>query len=196
MHRRPDWFCCFVAVAGSEDCSIICVQRFTVKSYFSFTGVVDSDGESEAVAGLVLGLRFAHSLGVLHGHLTGNNILFDSDVKIQIADFCVQRLAEQERNNGAKPDVRGFSVEDWTLKADVLAFAEIFSEIVSRDSTSQSEVPMFASEIIEGGQSAHSGITKSFCDIFETLSSEGFQIVDGVDCEEISDFVREIESLE
>jgi hypothetical protein len=102
----------------------------------------------------------------------------------------------REGNSGTRADVGGFSGEDWTSKADVLAFAEIFSEIVSRDSTSPSDVPMFVSEIIEGGQSAHFGTTKSFCAIFETLSSEGFQIVDGVDAQEVSDFVREIESSE
>jgi serine/threonine protein kinase len=101
----------------------------------------------------VLGLRFAHSLGVLHGHLTGNNILFDSDGKIQIADFCVQRLTEQEGNNGARADLGGFSGEDWTPKADVLAFAEIFSEIVSRDSTSQSTFRcLFQKSLREGNK--------------------------------------------
>jgi hypothetical protein len=29
--------------------------------------------KAKAVVGLVLGLRFVHSLGLLHGHLTGNN---------------------------------------------------------------------------------------------------------------------------
>jgi serine/threonine protein kinase len=32
--------------------------------------------KAKVVAGIVLGLRFAHSLGLLHGHLTGNNIFF------------------------------------------------------------------------------------------------------------------------
>jgi serine/threonine protein kinase len=107
--------------------------------------------KAKAVAGLVLSLWFAHSLGVLHGHLTGNNILFDLDGRIQIADFCVQCLAEQEGHSGVRSDVGGFFGGDGTPKADVLAFAEIFSEIVSRDSTSQSDGPMFVSEIIEGG---------------------------------------------
>jgi hypothetical protein len=43
--------------------------------------------KAKAIAGIVLGLRFAHSFGWLHGHLTGNSILFDSDHCIQIVDF-------------------------------------------------------------------------------------------------------------
>jgi serine/threonine protein kinase len=46
---------------------------------------------AKAVAGIVAGLRFAHSFGLLHSQLTANNILFDSDRCIQIVDFpdCV-----------------------------------------------------------------------------------------------------------
>jgi serine/threonine protein kinase len=43
--------------------------------------------KAKAIAGIVLGLRCAHSLGLIHGHLTGNSILFDSDHCIQIVDF-------------------------------------------------------------------------------------------------------------
>jgi hypothetical protein len=86
----------------------------------------------------------------------------------------------------ARSDVGGFSGGALTPKADVLAFAEIFSEIVRRDSTSRSDIHMSVSEIIEGGQSAHSGTTKSFCDLFETLSSKGFQIAVGVGSQEVS----------
>jgi serine/threonine protein kinase len=43
--------------------------------------------KAKAVAEIVLGLRFAHSFGLLHGHLTTSSILFDSDHCIQIVDF-------------------------------------------------------------------------------------------------------------
>jgi hypothetical protein len=99
---------------------------------------------------------------MLHSHLTRHNLLFDSDGKIQIADFCVHYSAEQEGNSRARADVGCFSVEDWISKADVLTFIEIVSESTGRDSTAQSDVPMFVPEIIEGGESAHSGTTKSF----------------------------------
>jgi serine/threonine protein kinase len=43
--------------------------------------------KAKAIAGIALGLRFAHSLGLLHGGLKVSNILFDADRRIQIADF-------------------------------------------------------------------------------------------------------------
>jgi serine/threonine protein kinase len=35
--------------------------------------------KAKAIAGIVLSLRFAHSLGLMHGHLNSNNIFFDSN---------------------------------------------------------------------------------------------------------------------
>jgi serine/threonine protein kinase len=57
--------------------------------------------KAKAVAGIVLGLRFAHRFGLIHDHLTGNNILFDSDHCIQIVDFnpFVLEVGESEVEN-------------------------------------------------------------------------------------------------
>jgi serine/threonine protein kinase len=38
----------------------------------------------KVVIGFVLGLRFVHSFGFLHGHLNTNNILFDQDGLVHI----------------------------------------------------------------------------------------------------------------
>jgi hypothetical protein len=35
--------------------------------------------KAKPIVGIVLGMRFAHSFGLLHGHLTANTILFDND---------------------------------------------------------------------------------------------------------------------
>jgi serine/threonine protein kinase len=48
--------------------------------------------KAKAIAGIALGLRFAHSLGLLHGGLKASNVLFDADRRIQIADFSPIRL--------------------------------------------------------------------------------------------------------
>jgi hypothetical protein len=60
--------------------------------------------KAKAIAGIVLGLRFAHSFGLLHGHLTGNNIFFDSDHCIQIVDFqaIVFEVGENESEHGTQ----------------------------------------------------------------------------------------------
>jgi hypothetical protein len=78
MHRWADWFCSSIAISGTKDDSIISHWWFSVSSCFSLIIMVNSNGESESScsACFVLGLRFAHSLGLLHDHLTQNNVLF------------------------------------------------------------------------------------------------------------------------
>jgi tRNA A-37 threonylcarbamoyl transferase component Bud32 len=72
--------------------------------------------KAKAIAGIVLGLRFAHSLGLLHGHLTMNNILFDSDHCIQIVDFKSIGFeigeSESRRESEKKHDWLAFQVKD------------------------------------------------------------------------------------
>jgi hypothetical protein len=58
--------------------------------------------KAKAVAGIVLALRFAHSLGLIHGHLNSKNICFDLDHQIEITDFCRNDLEvdESEKDTG------------------------------------------------------------------------------------------------
>jgi hypothetical protein len=58
--------------------------------------------KAEAVVGIVLALRFAHGLGLLHGGLKADNALFDGEWGIQIADFHVMR-----RDGGFSGEVEG-----------------------------------------------------------------------------------------
>jgi hypothetical protein len=77
----------------------------------------------------VLGLRFGHSLGLLHGHLTVNNVLFQEDGVIQITYFCLNRLMKPEWNSNGIIDVGGFFGEYCMPTSDVRAFTEVLSEI-------------------------------------------------------------------
>jgi serine/threonine protein kinase len=54
--------------------------------------------KAKTVAGIVLGLRFAHSLGLVHGHLTTTNIHFNFDHCIQLVDFKWIRLEVREND--------------------------------------------------------------------------------------------------
>jgi hypothetical protein len=56
------------------------------------------------------------------------------------------------------------------------------------------DVPVFVSEIIEEGLRPIAEEELSFIDIFETLKANAFQIVAGVDSDEVSAFVRRVES--
>jgi serine/threonine protein kinase len=156
--------------------------------------------KAKAVLGLVLGLRFCHSLGLLHGHLTSNNVLFDEEGTIQITDFGMKSLGDLKGNESAKIDVGGFSGESWTPKEDIRAFAGILSEIVVGASAEQSvrnpSVPSFIFEMIKRGQSADSKTSESFADILKTLKSHSFEIIEGCNIQEVSNFVSWIEGSE
>jgi hypothetical protein len=94
----------------------------------------------------------------------------------------------------------GFSEENWTPKADVEAFARILSEIVvgvsGEEGIHSPGIPSFIWKIIERGQSGDLKRVEPFHDIFETLKQNEFKIMEGVDAEQVSSFVRWIEISE
>jgi serine/threonine protein kinase len=150
--------------------------------------------KAKAVAGLVLGLRFAHSFGLIHGCLTTKNILFDLNHHIQITDF-LSNLPLSERA------ICGFSKEGWNPDTDVRGFASLLFEIIvgrpaSDEVSVPADVPMFVSDLIEAGLSGKSRRLSSFWDIFETLKRHDFEIVAGVDSADVLSFVGWVEWLE
>jgi serine/threonine protein kinase len=157
--------------------------------------------KAKAVAGIVLGLRFAHSLGLVHGHLTGNNILFDSDHCIQIVDFNPIGLEIGENESEEGTQLVGFSREGLTLESDIQAFASILFELVfghppQGETSIPTGIPDFVSIIIKSGLSARSRTRYSFNTIWEILKQNEFKIEDGVDSAEVSAFVSWVESAE
>jgi hypothetical protein len=60
---------------------------------------------------MMLGLGFAHSLGLLHGHFTTHNNLFDCDPCVQIGDF--QPILVERTPLGV------FSGNGWTLERNI-----------------------------------------------------------------------------
>jgi serine/threonine protein kinase len=163
--------------------------------------------KSKAVAGIVLGLRFAHSLGLIHGHLNSRNILFDSDDRIEITDFGVK--CEEIEANQSDGDVGAGGISDagWSRKIDIDGFMSILIEIVVGHPATQSDVsngrvilprdvPMFVLEMISADQSSDQKISESFNNIFDHLKRHNFEIQSGVDSAEVLSFVRWIEWLE
>jgi serine/threonine protein kinase len=165
--------------------------------------------KAKAVSGIVLGLRFAHSLGLLHGHLTTSNILFDSDHCIQIVDFnsnlCEvvegESEGESENENEEGTQLGGFSDERWTPEKDIQAFARILFELVvgsppEGDASIPTGIPDFVSMMIKLGLFHISGTSYSFNTILDVLKKNDFEIIDGVGSAEVSAFVSWIESTE
>jgi hypothetical protein len=118
--------------------------------------------KAKAIAGIALGLRFAHGLGPLHGRLKASNVLFDADRRIQIADFSPIRLETG--------DTEPFSGEGLSPAADVSAFASRLSEIAVGHPDAQPgaapPIPAFVSAIIEAVQPPSPTAKRSFADIF------------------------------
>jgi serine/threonine protein kinase len=156
--------------------------------------------KAKAIAGLVLGLHFAHSFGFLHGHLTGHTLFFNENGVIQITDFGLNGFGELEGQEGGKKDIGGFSGENWTPTVDMRAFTRILSEILIGASAEQgcdsSDIPSFVFEIIGNGESADLKAIKSLSDILKILKLHNFQIIEGVDIEEVWHFVKWIEKSE
>jgi hypothetical protein len=155
--------------------------------------------KAKVIVGIVLCLRFAHSLGLLHGSLNLHNILFDSDHRIQISDFGLMQLEAHGMESEAT--MKRFWGEGWTPKTDIRAFASILFEIVvgqsvKGESPILTDVPEFISSIIEADQSPQSITMQSFHDIFEILELNDFQIIECVDSAEVSAFVNWVESAE
>jgi serine/threonine protein kinase len=150
--------------------------------------------KAKAVAGIALGLRFAHGLGLLHGGLKASNVLFDADGRVQIADFSPTRLEP-------------FSGEGWSPAADLSAFASLLFEIaVGRPAIPPAgaggappvpaRVPGFVSRMIAEGQSPEPQRRLSFVGIVERLKENRFEIMAGVNSKEVSAFVAWVESAE
>jgi serine/threonine protein kinase len=90
-----------------------------------------------AFAGIVLGIEFLHSFGLIHGCLKPSNVLFDEYHRIRIADFGRSRLDPRESAaSGCRvgsefeaPEMR--SGKERTAKIDVFSFSLILFEIVA-----------------------------------------------------------------
>jgi hypothetical protein len=156
--------------------------------------------QAKAIVGFVLGLRFGHGLGLLHGHLTVNNVLLNENGVIQITYFCLNRLMKPEWNSGGMVDVGWFFGECCMPTSDVRVFAKIVSEITMGGSRVEGArrpyVPGFVVEIIERGLSSDSRRADSFVEIFEILKQNHFEIIAGVDCDGVFKFVSWVESSE
>jgi hypothetical protein len=129
-----------------------------------------------------------HGLGLIHGHLNSQSIVFDVDHRIQITNFYRNYLevAESEKLT----DV--FSDERWSPDADLRGFALILIEIIighpamlsrvlNDEEIADIDIPVFVSELMAAAQSPESRIRQSFSDIFQIFKNDNFKIMSGVD---------------
>jgi hypothetical protein len=88
-----------------------------------------------------------------------------------------------------------FSGEKWSPTADGCASAFLLVEIAISGPGGVS-VPEFVSRMIEDGRSPDPQSRRLFVDIVERLKESRFEIVAGVDSEDVSAFVARVESAE
>jgi serine/threonine protein kinase len=154
------------------------------------------------IAGIALGLRFMHSFGLLHGNLKPQNVLFNESHRIEICDLSVERVSSDNAN-----DAMGFGGDKWSPKVDIVAFASILYLVIvgspipeqaslRAEALQAPKVRAFVPSFIEEALSQSSQSKLSFFGIFRTLKQNRFHIVDGVDSDEVFDFVRSIRSFE
>jgi serine/threonine protein kinase len=145
--------------------------------------------KAKAIAGIVLGLRSPPSLGIIRGHLTPNNILFDSDHCIHIVDFTPMIMEFGSHDGEEVTQVGSLPGEGWTPKIDLQAFASIVFELLFGHSN-------FVSTMIESKLHRPSEPGYSFNVILEILKQNKFRIEDHVDSAGVSRFSSWIESAE
>jgi serine/threonine protein kinase len=172
--------------------------------------------KSKAIAGIVDGMRFAHSLGCAHGSLKPSNILFDDDHNVHITDFCSNRLRGCVNNDIEESGTCESSLSDEAFYSDMISFSSILFEIlVGRsvvtqisqsnkieayyvDSGERVVIPSFLRscviKTIEFGWSAIRSSGLPFDIIYGILQRDSFDIVEGNDVNEVLRFVSFLEA--
>jgi hypothetical protein len=140
---------------------------------------------------------------LFHGSLSSRSILFDLNHCIQITNFdpIVLEVLESETEPEESTQLGGTSGEGGRRERDIQAFALIlFQIVVGKSATGVASIPMsvpdFVVEISKLGLYRRSNKGYSFNEIFTILKQNNFRIEDGVDSEEVSAFVRWVESPE
>jgi hypothetical protein len=170
--------------------------------------------KSKAIAGIVVGMRFAHSLGCAHGSLKPSNMLINENKHAEIVDFCSNRL----QGRVMKDDEDDDEEEAEALLMDVVAFCSILCEILVGHSLVARICPYskFTIELVDHGEHvvipslipsfmrflfATRGFTPesvrdAFRDIYEALKENDFNVVEGNDVNEVLRFVSSLEASE
>jgi serine/threonine protein kinase len=166
-----------------------------------------------SIAGIVLGMKFSHSKGLIHGNLKPENILLDDDLRIRIADFGSSRISQADLTlSGAEalfymaPEVGDHHYDE---KVDVYSFGIILYEIVVGDALFSGpgnklgllvnlqngwrpkipdSVKPVSKELIEKCWSVNPKDRPGFDEIWSVFEELGFQLLPGVNSYDIDGF--------
>jgi serine/threonine protein kinase len=164
--------------------------------------------KAKAIAGIALGMQFAHQLGIVHGSLKPTNILFDENHCVHIADFGSKHFQSKlDKLIDADDDEK---VEEVFSFASIVLYILVGRDMIGHSLPFDEEenqkmnngelpvipgfVPKFIRELIEDGWSQDRSMRSSFDSIIDILKENNFNIVAGVDNSEVLEFVDLIET--
>jgi serine/threonine protein kinase len=177
---------------------------------------LDDTGIAIIVCGIILGMQFIHSKGMIHRNLQPSNILINERGFACIGDLGNSRLIDLDvtstKHIGSPiymaPEL--FEEEDCTSVVDVYSFALIVYELLVGESVFQSAIPLGAlmdmmasgirpelpaslnetvKDIIEKGWAIDPSVRYSFDEIWLRLKSINFQLTPNVNYSRIFRFI-------
>jgi serine/threonine protein kinase len=161
---------------------------------------------AKALFGIAEGMKFIHSREVMHRHLTPENILFDCEHRVRIANFGLSRSENDDallthRDCGLlyfAPEIAQDDV-DYDRKVDVYSFAIIACEVLfgrsGRAVSKLPEIPLGVysklRKILVRGRDANPDLRPSFEEICATFEENSFEVfgLDESDVRPLSDYV-------
>jgi serine/threonine protein kinase len=171
--------------------------------------------KANAIAGIALGMKFAHRQGIVHGSLNPHNILFDEDHCIHTVVFCSASLSIKSKETNEIYENEGDENLDDPKRADVFSFSSVmYDSSIDRSRFSQSLVfneegnrmtnkrefpmvrkffPRFVWKMIANGLSESRYERYSFEKIVETMKKRCFLFTEGVDVSETLELVVTVE---
>jgi serine/threonine protein kinase len=174
-----------------------------------------TDGcKARSIAGIVLGMKFIHSKGLIHQDLKPENILFDDHHRIRIADFGSSRIFEANvtMTDVGTPLYMAPEVPTchYTNKVDVYSFGMILYEIVVGDglfSNPGDKMQLFfnlqrqwrpripegveptSRELIEKCWSVDPSNRPSFDEIWKAMEKCNFRLLPGANKSDVDEFL-------
>jgi hypothetical protein len=178
---------------------------------------LDDTSKAIVIVGLVLGMQFAHLIGVVHRDLDPKNILFDEKSYVEIDGFGRSRFIEPNLmlttavGAGVYMAPEMYETDDYTQAVDIFSFAVIFNELLfgepafltrTKQSAAKKEVMRGVSgevpastdptvrDIITRGWSPDPGERPSFDDILSALEGIEFRVTPSVDSVKVAAYVE------
>jgi serine/threonine protein kinase len=182
---------------------------------------LDDTGKAIVVVGIVVGMRYIHSRGIVHQDLKPENILLDERDYPKIGDVGNSRFCDLKLRiaNGSRTGLyiapEMYQDQDWTPAVDVYSFALIFYEVFAgREAfvaTSNpaavmkkvvygyrpslpSSIDRTVAHVITQAWSGAPAARGSFDDIFDALRRIDFKMTPAVDSGKVTEFLAHVDA--